>query len=182
MADNDDIKIGDFIHAKSFTDLQPLIFLEIYEIRIVDTKFHKVQRIMVCSNGDEYWLPVSQCDVLDEWKKKGKQPLIVHLNEMREEYIKFNCTYYSDYMNFVEKNYWDIAEKLSDFIETQADISHPFSNAVQYGFVSKALSEYERYKHLDLIRVENIFTDIKRKITPSRILNQESLNIDTFQH
>jgi hypothetical protein len=93
----------------------------------------------------------------------GKQARIIYLNEMREEYVKFNCTYYSDYKEFVEKNYWDIDLRLNHFIKNQPDILHPFSDVIQSSFVSKALLDYDRYKHLNLIEVEIAFNLLKER-------------------
>ena len=160
MAENYD---DDNVKAKKFSEFHPFRFLEILNIRIVNTQFNNCQRIITCSDGNEYWLPLSQCEEMDKLEEMGKNALIIKLNEIRQEYVKFNCTYYSDYEEFVEKNYCDIDSKLSLYIKNQPDIQHPFSDVIQSGFVSKALSDYDRYKHLDLIEVEKAFNLIKEK-------------------
>ena len=149
--------------AKGFSEFRPFIFLEILKIRVANTKYNIRQRIIHCSDGNEYWLPLSQCEEMDKLEERGKNALIIKLNEIRQEYVKFNCTYYSDYKEFVEKNYWDIDLRLNLFIKNQPDILHPFSDVIQSSFVSKALSDYDRYKHLDLIEVEIAFNLLKER-------------------
>ena len=153
----------DNVNAKKFSEFHPYRFLEILNIKIVNTQFNNCQRIITCSDGNEYWLPKSQCEELDKLEKMGKRARIIHLNEMRQEYVKFNCTYYLNYNEFVEKNYCDIDSRLSLYIKNQPDILHPFSDVIKKGFVSKALSEYERYKHLNLIEVEIAFNLLQDK-------------------
>ena len=160
MAENYD---DDDVKAKKFSEFHPFRFLEILNIRIVNTQFNNCQRIITCSDGNEYWLPKSQCEELDKLEKMGKQARIIYLNEMREEYVKFNCTYYSDYKEFVEKNYWDIDLRLNLFIKNQPDLLHPFSDVIQSSFVSKALLDYDRHKHLNLIEVEIAFNLLKER-------------------
>ena len=147
--------------AKGFSEFRPFIFLEILKIRVANTKYNIRQRIIHCSDGNEYWLPLSQCEEMDKLEEMGKNARIIYLNEIRQEYVKFNCTYYSDYEEFVEKNCCDIDLKLHLYIKNQPDIPQPFSDVIQSGFVSKALSDYDRYKHLDLIEVEKAFNLLK---------------------
>ena len=168
----DDIKLIEMVdycnvNIKNFSEFPAFRYIEIFNIRIVTTPYLNRLRIIVCSDGNQYQLPICQYDKLDRLEKMGKQARIIYLDKMTKQYIKFNCTYYSDYKDFVQENYWDIDLLLDFFIKRQPkNISHQFSNIIECMFEGKcdcsdwfhkALLNCYGYKYLDSIQIEIVF-------------------------
>lgn len=149
---------------KTFNKLKTNTYLEILNIKNMDCTLPPEylgfsQKTILCSDGNQYWLPYSQ---LLELEKMDNEPTIFCLNASEEQFEAYNCTYYMDYYNFVNQNFFDISKKLNEFIQTKKCLTNSYGYENKITFLIEFLDQLEKYRYLNLEKIRDTFTCIMK--------------------